>query len=85
MPVVKEIDVILKLLTWARKCNILFHKNKTILLSFKILFRESIYFRIYVGFPHPGLDVSAPTFQSREEEDRETNARNSASVCGLSG
>jgi len=21
-----------------------------------------IYFRIYVGFPHPGLNVSAPTF-----------------------
>jgi hypothetical protein len=28
--VVNEIDVILKLLTWARKYNILFHKNKTI-------------------------------------------------------
>jgi hypothetical protein len=31
--VVNEIDVILKLLTWARKYNILFHKNN-ILLSF---------------------------------------------------
>ena len=30
--VVNDIDDILKLLTWARKCNILFHKNKTILL-----------------------------------------------------
>jgi len=59
--VVNEIDVILKLLTSARKHNILFHKNKTILLSFKSFFRESIYFRIYVGFPHPGLNVSAPT------------------------
>jgi len=36
--VVNEIDVILKLLTSARKHNILFHKNKTILLSFKSLF-----------------------------------------------
>ena len=36
--VVNEIDVILKLLTWARKYNILFHKNKTILLSFKSFF-----------------------------------------------
>ena len=33
--IVNEIDAILKLLTWARKYNILFHKNKTILLLFK--------------------------------------------------
>jgi hypothetical protein len=33
--VVNEIDVILELLTWARKYNILFHENKTILLLFK--------------------------------------------------
>jgi len=57
--VVNEIDVILKLLTWARIYNILFHKNKT------------IYFRIYVDFPHPGLNVSARTFLvSRDRREK---------------
>ena len=30
---------------------------------------------------HPGLNVSAPTFKSRDQYIRETDARNRASVC----
>ena len=36
--VVNKIDIILKLLSWVRKYNIWFHKNKTILLLFKCFF-----------------------------------------------
>ena len=48
--VVNEIDVILKLLTWARKYNILFHKNKTILLSFKSFFEKVFTFVSMLAF-----------------------------------
>jgi len=32
---------------------------------------ESIYFRIYVGFPHPGLNVSPNTFSLAARDRRE--------------
>ena len=48
--VVNEIDVILKLLTWARKYNILFDKNKTILLLFKSFFVEVFTFVSMLAF-----------------------------------
>ena len=43
-------DVYLKLLTWARKCNILFHKNKTILLSFTSFFVKVFTFVSMLAF-----------------------------------
>ena len=48
--VVNEIDVILKLLTWARKYNILFHKNKTILLLCKSFFVKVFTFASMLAF-----------------------------------
>jgi hypothetical protein len=48
--VVIEIDVILKLLTWAWKYNILFHKNKTILLLFKSFFVKVFTFVSMLAF-----------------------------------
>ena len=43
-----------------RKYNILFYKIKSKLLLFKS-FHEHIYFRIYVGFTHVGLNIGAYT------------------------
>ena len=44
--------------------NTRFYFTKTKQSSYYLnLFHESIYFHIYVGFPHPGLNVS-PNIQS---------------------
>ena len=48
--IVNGIDIILKLLTWARKYNILFHKNKTILLLFKSFFVKVFTFVSMLAF-----------------------------------
>jgi hypothetical protein len=43
--------------------NTRFYFTKTKQSSYYLnLFHESIYFRIYVGFPHPGLNVSPQHF-----------------------
>ena len=68
--VVNEIDVILELLTWGRKYNILFHKTKQFCYYLN-RFHESIYFRIYFDFRHPCLNVSARTFLvSRDQREK---------------
>jgi len=67
-------------IVWLGNKNTRFYLTKTKQSSYYLnLVHESIYFRIYVGFPHPGLNVSAPTFLVSL---RETDARYSPSVCG---
>ena len=61
--------------------NTRFYFTKTKQNSYYLnLFHESIYFRIYVGFPHPGLNVS-PNIFSPAFFLVSTDARNSPSVC----
>ena len=49
------------------------------------LFHESNLLSYLCWLTHPGLNVSALTFKSRDQYIRETGARNRASVCGLPG
>ena len=61
--------------------NTRFYLAKTKQSSYNLnLSHESIYFRIYVGFPHPGLNVS-PNIFSPAFFLVSTDARNSPSVC----
>jgi len=48
---------------WLENENTRFYFTKTKQSSYYLnLFHERIYFRIYVGFPHPGLNVSPQHF-----------------------
>jgi hypothetical protein len=49
------------------------------------LFQESNLLSYLCWLTHPGLNVSTPTFRSRDQYIREIDARNRASVCGLPG
>jgi hypothetical protein len=63
--------------------NTRFYFTKTKQSSYYLnLFHGSIYFLIYVGFPHPGLNVSPQHIESRVFFIVSTEARNSPSVCG---
>ena len=61
--VVNEIYVVLEFFDLGMKIQDFIHFNKTKQSSYYLnLFHESIYFRIYVGFPHPGLNVNIQHF-----------------------
>jgi hypothetical protein len=65
--IANEIDVVLKFFDLGMKRlgneNTSFNFTKTKQSSYYLnLFHESIYFRICVGFPHPGLNVSPQHF-----------------------
>ena len=62
--------------------NTRFYFKKTKQISYYLnLYHESIYFRIYVGFPHPGLNVSPNIFSPAGFFLVSIDATNSPSVC----
>jgi hypothetical protein len=71
---------------WLGNENTRFYLTKTKQSGYYLnLFHESNLLSYLCWLTHPGLNVNAPTFQSRDQYIRETDARNWASVCGLPG
>ena len=78
-------DVVLKKISPCNE-NTRFYLTKTKQSGYYLnLFYESNLLSYLCWFTHLGLNVGAPTFKSRDQYIRETDARNRASVCGLPG